>query len=474
MVFSSNIFLFAFLPLFLAVYYLTPNRGRARNWVILAGSYLFYAWWRVDFLFLFAGMTVLNYLIGSRIGDELSSPLSSKRWMQLGVVVNLISLGYFKYTNFGVQTFNDLVTTFGGTPVSLANVILPIGISFYTFESISYLVDVYRKDVKATKHPVDFATFVSLFPHLIVGPIFRYKDLAAQFAHRDHTLELFGWGAKRFMQGFAKKVFIADTLAPLADHCFALSDPTTVDAWVGAIAFSTQLYFDFSGYSDMAIGLGAMMGFRFLENFNAPYIAQSVTEFWRRWHISLSNWLRDYIYISLGGNRASVSRTHYNVFMTFFLGGIWHGAAWNFVVYGAFQGAMIFVERTLGIKGQFKDFSIRRYVPAVIAFACTMTIFRSETVSGAFNMYGSMFLILRRGGMSDAVSTFATGMQWLALATAVGFIALEGFRQYGPKFTLGSPTFRAKASVLVLLPVFVIAVTKLLSQGYTPFLYFQF
>jgi len=476
MVFSSSIFLFAFLPAFLAVYYLTPNRGRTRNYVILAASYLFYAWWRVDFLLLFIGSTVVNYLIGGRIGaaQDDDQPLASKRWMLSGVVLNLALLGYFKYANFGVDTFNDLVTGLGGSPVSFARVLLPIGISFYTFESISYLIDVHRKDVKATRHPVDFATFVALFPHLIVGPIFRYKDLAEQFAHRDHTLELFGWGAKRFMQGFAKKVFIADTVAPLANYCFSLSDPTTGDVWLGTIAFMIQLYFDFSGYSDMAIGLGAMIGFKFLENFNAPFISQSITEFWRRWHISLSNWLRDYVYISAGGSRKGEARTYFNVWLTFFLGGVWHGANWTFVVWGAMQGALIFFERVNGVTGQARDFRWRRYLPTFVALACSFVMFRAETLTAAFNMYSSMFFFERVGGLSAPVLGFATDMQLVTLALGCAFVVLEGLRQFGPKLSLGSPSFRAAATALVLFPMFVVAISKLLSQGYTPFLYFQF
>lgn len=474
MVFSSNIFLFAFLPLFLAAYYLTPNRGRTRNWVILGASYLFYGWWRLDFLALFAATTVANYLIGGRIGDEALGRTAQRRWMQAGVALNLAILGYFKYANFGVDTFNDLVTSFGGSPVSFAHVLLPIGISFYTFESISYLVDVYRKDVPPTKHAVDFATFVSLFPHLIVGPIFRYKDLAEQFAHREHTLALFGWGAKRFMQGFVKKVFIADTIAPLANYCFSLSDPSTADVWLGATAFAVQLYFDFSGYSDMAIGLGAMIGFRFLENFNAPLISQSVTEFWRRWHISLSNWLRDYVYIALGGSRKGEARTYFNVWMTFFLGGIWHGANWTFVFWGALQGAMIFLERVNGISGHVRDFRWRRFLPATVATLVSFLVFRADSIGHAMHMYAAMFFIDRVGGFSAPVVGFATGLQFAALALGIGFVVLEGLREFGPKLTLGSPRFRAAAAAVILFPAFVLAISKLLSQGYTPFLYFQF
>ena len=232
------------------------------------------------------------------------------------MVVDLCVLGYFKYANFGVDSLNEIITSFGMQPFVLTHILLPIGISFYTFESISYIIDVYRGDTPATHNLIDFAAFVAIFPHLIAGPVLRFKDLVDQFNHRTHTVDKFAEGCTRFMQGFVKKVFIADTLAALADHCFALQNPTTGDAWLGALAYTAQLYFDFSGYSDMAIGLGLMMGFRFMENFNQPYISQSITEFWRRWHISLSTWLRDYLYISLGGNRGSTFQTYRNLFLT--------------------------------------------------------------------------------------------------------------------------------------------------------------
>jgi alginate O-acetyltransferase complex protein AlgI len=227
----------------------------------------------------------------------------AQRWLLLGVAVDLCILGYFKYANFGVDSINAIMTSVGLEPFILTHVLLPIGISFYIFESISYIIDVYRGDTPATRNLIDFAAFVAIFPHLIAGPVLRFRDLADQFNNRTHTLDKFSEGCTRFMQGFIKKVFIADTLAVVADHCFALQNPTTGDAWLGALAYTAQLYFDFSGYSDMAIGLGLMMGFRFMENFKQPYISQSITEFWRRWHISLSTWLRDYLYITLGGNR---------------------------------------------------------------------------------------------------------------------------------------------------------------------------
>jgi len=473
-VFSSNVFLFFFLPIFLSVYYLTPNRRRLRNYVILGGSYLFYGWWRPDFLLLFAAVTVFNYLVGGEIGRKgVKNPIA-RHWMQFGVVANLAVLGYFKYANFGVASFNELVSQAGFQPFSFGHVLLPIGISFYIFESISYIVDVYRGDAEATKHPVDFATFVSLFPHLIAGPIFRYKDLADQFEHRETSLDLFGRGAVRFMQGFVKKVIIADTLAPLADYCFSLSEPSTADAWLGAVAYTAQLYFDFSGYSDMAIGLGLMMGFQFMENFRAPYISQSITEFWRRWHISLSSWLRDYLYIPLGGNRKGAMSTHINVIITFFLGGVWHGANWTFLVWGALQGFMIFLERVAGVNGAPKRFVLWRWAITMVLVMISWTVFRAQSIGEAWQMYKPMFFMKNVAGFSDPMINQITGLQILMLVLAYGFVVFEGLREYRPVFRVVSPIQRASAAVLLLLPLFFLSIMKLSAQGYSAFLYFQF
>ena len=475
MVFSSNAFLFLFLPLFLAIYYVTPNRYRLRNWVVLLGSYAFYAWWRVDFLFLFIGVTVWNYLIGLMIARHGARTTGAGRWLALGVTVDLLMLGYFKYANFGVASFNALLTGAGFEPFVLSHVILPIGISFYVFESISYIMDVNRGDVEATRHPVDFATFLALFPHLIAGPVFRYKDLAEQFESRDHSFDKFGEGATRFMQGFVKKVFIADSIAPMANQAFALADPTTGDAWLGAIAYTMQLYFDFSGYSDMAIGLGLMMGFRFMENFNQPYISQSITEFWRRWHISLSSWLRDYLYVPLGGNRHGVFNTYRNLFLTMLLGGLWHGANWTFVIWGAWHGAILSVERALGVKvGSAGRFEFGRWALTLLFVVLGWVIFRADNVDVAFRMYAAMFSV----GDLHLSEVFAGDIDRLQIATliaALAIVAICGIRQRLPaqRFAWPAPA-RATAAIGLLVPLFLLALLKLSAQSYSPFLYFQF
>jgi alginate O-acetyltransferase complex protein AlgI len=347
MVFSSQFFIFTFLPAFLIVYYTLPFRLRSA--LIVLASWLFYGWWRVDFLFLLIGLTLWTYFCGkytykmSVAGNEKMA----RRIATLGIVGCLTVLGFFKYLGFFVDSFAEML---GKTPEELGytlRIILPIGISFFVFHAISYLVDMLRREVPPADNIVDFAAFISLFPHLVAGPVLRYKDLSGQLKARTHTPELFIEGMRWFIIGLAKKVLIADSVAPIADMMFKLHEPTFVEAWTGAIAYSTQLYFDFSGYSEMAVGLGLMIGIRFIQNFNFPYISTSITEFWRRWHISLSVWLRDYVYIPLGGNRRGIARTYINLFLTMLIGGIWHGANWTFIIWGAMHGLALAIERAL-------------------------------------------------------------------------------------------------------------------------------
>jgi alginate O-acetyltransferase complex protein AlgI len=486
MVFSSNVFLFLFLPLFLACYYLSPERYRA--WVIVAGSYLFYAWWRVDFLLLFAGVTVFNYWVGLRIAAHGARTDAARRWLVLGVAADLAVLGAFKYANFGVDSLNALLVAGGLEPLEWTRILLPIGISFYIFESISYIADVYRGDTAPARNFVDFACFVSLFPHLIAGPVFRYKDLEDQFVSRTHTADKFIEGATRFMQGFVKKVFIADSIAPLVASGFALDEPSTADAWVTVLAYTAQLYFDFSGYSDMAIGLGLMMGFRFVENFNQPYLSQSITEFWRRWHMSLSAWLRDYLYIALGGNRGGTRKTYRNLFLTMLLGGLWHGANWTFVLWGAWHGAILAIERALGVRVPAGT-QPERFRPHLwaITFLCVVlgwVMFRADTVGDAMTLYAAMFR-LDGAGLSDAYAAGITRLQVATLALAFVVIAVRGWQSRQPK--KGQINFSAEVEAgsaavrkidltlfLAVLPLFALSVLKLSAQSYSPFLYFQF
>lgn len=391
MVFSSTIFVFGFLPLFLAIYYVVPQRFRTL--VLLVASCVFYAWWQAIYLLLVLSIAGISYLAAA--SALRASTEGARKWaVRCGVLTNLLVLGWFKYAYFATDVFEHALARLSlgfDVRIGLPEIVLPIGLSFLVFQSISYILDVTRGDAPPARRVVDFLAFSTLFPQLIAGPILRYKDLADQFEVREHSLERFGQGVKRFVTGLAMKLLIADSVAPLVDRLFALPDPTFQEAWLGAGAYAIQLFFDFAGYSAMAIGLGLMLGFRFVENFNAPYISQSVTEFWRRWHISLSGWLRDYLYVPLGGNRGGTWLTYRNLILTMVLGGLWHGAQWTFVLWGLWHGGLMALERALGAK--HKD----TVWPRAFAWPLTMlfvligwVVFRAESVTHALLFYQGM------------------------------------------------------------------------------------
>ena len=458
MVFSTTLFVFLFLPLFLAGYYALPRRARLA-W-LLGTSWVFYGWWRLDFLGLLVAASVWTWLLGRRIAGMRAGPAgapagsavlvaagggpaaaqpAARLALAVGVGLNLAVLGYFKYFNFGVDSLNALLGLLGGAPLAAGRVILPAGISFYVFQAISYLVDVYRGDAPAARRLSSLSTYLALFPQLIAGPILRYKDLAGQLLQRSHSFELFGGGAVRFMAGFCKKVLVADTVAPLADAAFSLSRPSLADAWLGVLAYSAQIYFDFSGYSDMAIGLGRMIGFRFMENFDRPYRSRSITEFWRRWHISLSTWLRDYLYIPLGGNRRGAGRTYLNLLTVMLFGGLWHGASWTFVLWGLWHGLLLAAERLRPAAGP------RLPVPlgvasTLLAVMAGWVLFRAPDLAGAAAMYAGM-LGLHGAAVSDAFAWRIGGPALAALAAAVAIVAAPAgaLRRPAPAGAAGSP-----------------------------------
>ncbi|WP_062264910.1 MBOAT family O-acyltransferase [Endozoicomonas arenosclerae] len=469
MVFSSTVFIFLFLPLFLMLYYLTP--GRWKNLLLLVASYSFYAWWRVDFLALFIGVTLWNWVFGNLIYQRQQAGGSGKNLLTVAIIGDLLTLGYFKYADFGIDSLNGLMATMGYEPFDLAHVLLPIGISFYTFQAISYVIDVYRKDVKPTKNLIDFAAFIALFPQLIAGPVLRYKDLADQFESRSHTLEKFNEGAWLFMIGFCKKVLIADTIAPIADASFALESPTFLESWLGIFAYTSQLYFDFSGYSDMAIGLGLMLGFRFINNFNQPYISQSITEFWRRWHISLSSWLRDYLYIPLGGNRGGAFLTYRNLFLTMLLGGLWHGANWTFLVWGAWHGLILAFERYFKLGTSDTDpLKAARILTTLLLVMMGWVFFRADNVGTAFEFLYSM---LGLNGLEFSVKGIAdvASLSFLMLCFSWWLIFYRGLNQ---RLKSESVPIGINYSQLAMCGLFAVAVSKLMAESYSPFLYFQF
>ena len=347
MVFSSLTFLYLFLPIVLILNYLTPTKYR--NYTLLIASFVFYSLGGISLTLLLLSSVIFNYFAGLVINLKLNKK-GSKTALFIGIAGNLSLLGYYKYANFIVHNINDLFHSIG-ISISFENpgIILPIGISFFTFQAISYLVDLYYQRVELQRNFFSLAVYISLFPQLIAGPIVRYHNIADQLAKRENSPSKFVSGIKRFVIGLAKKVLIANQFALLADTAFQISPEnlSTFVAWAGIIAYSIQIYFDFSGYSDMAIGLGRMLGFEFLENFNFPYIARSIREFWKRWHISLTNWFRDYLYIPLGGNSKGKTRTYFNLIFVFFLTGLWHGASWSFVAWGLLHGLFLILERKI-------------------------------------------------------------------------------------------------------------------------------
>ncbi len=442
---------------------------------ILAGSWVFYAWWRVDFLVLLVATTLWSYLLGLAVArNREQRPERAKLLVAAAVALNIAVLGYFKYANFGIDTLNTMLDAFGVRGLTISQVILPVGISFYTFQATSYVVDVYRGDAPVGRSFTQVAAYISLFPQLIAGPILRYKDVEGQLRERRHTFAKFSHGAVRFMTGFVKKVLIADTVAVVVDQVFALPQPAMIAAWLGAIGYTVQLYYDFTGYSDMAIGLGLMMGFRFMENFNRPYISRSITEFWRRWHVSLSTWLRDYLYIPLGGNRRSQDRTYVNVMLVMLFGGLWHGAAWTFVVWGAWHGAFLVIERVL------KDRGLEPRLPAFLSTLATMLIvvmgwvvFRAEAFSDAVGLYAGM-IGLNGFAVSDRLLWQLSPLSVFAVFVGIVLVYVE------PRFSdiVRSPAERTQAlpSVFTLgiIPLFAVSIMKLAADAFSPFLYFQF
>ncbi len=459
MVFSSFLFLAWFLPAFLAVYYALP-RGLRNTWLTLA-SFVFYGWLRPQYVLLMVASAGLDFAAGLLMGTP-DSGRRRKLWLVLSLCGNLALLGWFKYANLLVGTWNDL----GVAPIPWEHVWLPVGISFFTFQSMSYSIDVYRGEVPPTRSFGDFLCYVSMFPQLVAGPIVRYRDVDREL--RDRTVDMLKVtdGVFLFMIGFAKKVLIADQAAALADAGFALEAPGLLQAWSAVLAYAVQIYFDFSGYSDMAIGLGLMLGFRYPINFRSPYRARSITEFWRCWHISLSTWLRDYLYVPLGGNRRGPLRTYVNLTLTMLLGGLWHGAQWTFVVWGAWHGLLLALERRLGKVAPWG------FLPAPLQVLATFVlvligwaVFRAETMAGLGAIGGGMIGLQGVGAVPDAGHRTVMSAGAVVLGLCVAFAmprSDELVRRFRPLTMLG---------VLVL---FVVAYMRLLAAGYSPFLYFRF
>ncbi len=491
MVFSSHIFIFYFLPLALAGYYaLAAAPQRWRNfWLILTG-YTFYGWAEPRFIVLMFATTSIDWIMSLVIAHDSwrfwtfwgkpvralprKAPRSRTQWLAVtaSVVSNLVVLGFFKYFNFGVDSYNAAVQALGWDSAqwdTLLRVVLPLGISFYTFQALSYTIDVYRGEAEAVSNFVDFSCFVSMFPHLVAGPILKFSFLAEQLKHRTLTMDKFGRGVAFFMLGLAKKILLANPCGKIADTTFDAGAVGTIDAWFGAVAYAFQIYFDFSGYSDMAIGLGLMLGFVFAKNFDSPYRAESITDFWRRWHISLSTWLREYLYIPLGGNRGKLSRTYFNLIITMLLGGLWHGASWNFVIWGAMHGGMLAFERSQGREGFYHN--LPRPLRIAITFVIVLlgwVFFRAADLPRALTYLASMF-------------GFAEGQPGAALISGIIYqpyyllsIALAAVVVWAGKQTWDWTQQLTMPKAAVCFALGWLALVVLATQEYNPFIYFIF
>ncbi len=466
MVFSSYLFIFFFLPLALLAYYAAPKR--LRHLVLTIFSYIFYGWANPWFCLLMLFNTSVDYTNGRMMQ---AYPARKKLFVTLSIVCDLAILGFFKYFNFGLDNYNATMAALGipeAQYLGFFRVVLPLGISFYTFQSMSYVIDVYRGDAKVVTNFIDYACYVSMFPQLVAGPIIRFQDVADQLRERTLTWEKFARGTAFFMLGMAKKVLLANPCGKIADTTFNTGDLSCFDAWYGAVAYAFQIYFDFSGYSDMAIGLGLMLGFVFAKNFDSPYLSKSITEFWRRWHLSLSTWLRDYLYIPLGGNRKGSVRTYINLAAIMLIGGLWHGASWNFLLWGGIHGAYLAFERAQGKE------SIYHKLPALLQVLITFFIvliawvfFRADTLPDAAQYLKCMF-----GGATPGQGEAVRGLIYNPYYV-VNFI-LAGITIWALPQTWDFTRRLTWPKIAWCILLFFISLIALTTQSYNPFIYFIF
>jgi len=482
MVFSSTIFLFLFLPIVMALY-LIPRTGiMIKNTILFTASIFFYSWGETSYVMVMIASIIINYIVGlliDRNGDRLR-----KIYLTIGIILNLIILGHFKYTNFLVENINYLASLLGlDSTIELSKPVhLPIGISFFTFQAISYIVDVYRKTADVRKNPINLALYISLFPQLIAGPIIRYNTIADQIRDRKINSQNISYGIQRFIIGLGKKVIIANNFGYVVNQIFAY-DPSTLSTpviWVAIILYSLQIFYDFSGYSDMAIGLGRMFGFKFLENFNYPYISKSLREFWRRWHISLSTWFRDYLYIPLGGNKKGNKRTYLNLFIVFFLCGLWHGASWNFIIWGLFHGFFLAAERISKVRSciaktkqllpsEIFNFAAHSYLLLIITVS--WVFFRSDSLSQSLGLLQFMF---------TSNENYVIGLdilleyKFLFILLPVSILLSTPFNNYSKKLVSFNTSYMRISTILFLLAILILSIISVGSNSYNPFIYFQF
>jgi alginate O-acetyltransferase complex protein AlgI len=485
MVFSSHLFIFYFLPLVLLLNYILPFRFLTLMLVIM--SYVFYGWANPRWLVLLFTSSFIDYFCGLALVKFSGLPTdgpdlpwlpkdqprnrAQKSALTMSMVSNLGILGVFKYFDFAAGNVNALASSLGWSAhtISLLHVALPIGISFYTFQSMSYAVDVYRGDARPLRRPVDFACFVALFPHQLAGPIIRYSTIAEQFRHRTLTYQKFARGVAFFSLGLSKKVLLANPMAHIADSTFAAGTLHWFDAWYGLVSYAFQLYFDFSAYSDMAVGMALMLGFAFTKNFDSPYRATSITDFWQRWHMSLSTWLRDYLYLPLGGNRLGRGRTYVNLMMVMLLGGLWHGASWNFVIWGGLHGGMLGLERARGKHSLYSRLPAGLRVVITFAIVCVgWVFFRADNLHRSRDFLTSLFSLGRVPFSSEALAGTIYTPYHVAVFLLCGLVVWTAPQAWNYTQKLTAP------KALVCLGLLMVSVLFLWTETVNPFLYFQF
>lgn len=468
MVFSSIVFLFTFLPITLILYYISPRK--MKNIVLLLISLIFYAWGEPVYVFLMMFTTVFDYLIGLLINKYRRNKIKSKRIFIFAVLVNLGILGFFKYYGFVIENINSVFSL----NIGYNQLPLPIGISFYTFQTLSYVIDVYLDKVKVQKSLISFGLYVTMFPQLVAGPIVRYTDIDYQLKHRTHSMNKFGEGVDRFIQGLSKKVLLANNIGMIFTSIqqYDASEISVLTAWLAIAAYTLQLYFDFSGYSDMAIGLGKMLGFDFIENFNYPYISKSVTEFWRRWHISLGSWFREYVYIPLGGNRCSTIFQLRNLCIVWFLTGLWHGADWNFILWGLYYGLILIIEKFLLKYILERMPSFIQHIYTMVLVMIGWTFFGIESIQKSLEYIKVMFFL---NGNKIIDSTFIYYLHTnLILLIILILCSTPIVNKVFKKIIQNGRMEGVTLAVTVQFVLLFLSIAYLVNETYNPFLYFRF
>lgn len=473
MLFSSVVFLFLFLPTVIFCYYI-PGK-KLKNTVLLIFSLFFYAYGEPKYLLVMLFSIVVNYILGLLLDKYRADNTKAKLILALAVIINISIIGYYKYANFLVENINAVFKT----SITIKDIVMPIGISFFTFQGLSYVIDIYRQNGKVQKNPLNVALYISFFPQLIAGPIVRYETVAEQINKREESLDDFTYGVERFILGLSKKVLIANTVGLIADEVFSAStsDLSVLLVWLGILSYTAQIYFDFSGYSDMAIGLGRMFGFEFLENFNYPYISKSITEFWRRWHMSLGTWFRDYVYIPLGGNRVSKGKYFRNIFIVWFLTGLWHGASWNFIIWGLYYGCILTMEKLFWGKYLEKVWKPIQHIYTMFFIIIGWLFFRAETLVQALEYLKIMFGFTEHTFINSQAIYYLKEYKFILILAAIATLPLyPSIKRKVEEISIDSANIMIKNYVkpIILIGIFILSISYLINSTFNPFIYFRF